>query len=256
MSLFNSPKDRPRGPRSPVALLIIILAIGAGIIAYTNGDPRRTLQLEAPYAPGEASRFESRIEGRPFASWELRVEADGEGAALVSDKQGGDFHEQATVFVAPDYLTPVRTEFIRDSSEGRAAYTALFHENEVAITASLPSGVQDKMIAPPAQPCFDLEQAPMLIRAIPFRRGYRATFNTVISRLGITGTLTVHVVKKETISVPAGRYTAWAVELKGTGVTVWVGVDPPHPIVKYVDRKANAVSELTQFIPGSHNSGI
>ncbi|MFZ5924407.1 MAG: hypothetical protein ACOYW4_04105 [Bacillota bacterium] len=49
------------------------------------------------------------------------------------------------------------------------------------------------------------------------------------------------------MTVPAGTYDAWVVELKGTSQFAWISSSAPHELVRYENKQAGTVSELVEY---------
>lgn len=243
--------ERTSKPKSPLYTILLLVAIMAGVIAYTSGDPRRAISIAPPWQPGEVILLNlCDSHGELIAPWELNVDSDGSSIVFTSDQRGVGYHEHSTVSADRDTLVPNRTELTYESERGRVEYTAAYGESSVTIQSSLPIGDEEAAIDLPDSPYFDNEQLLMVIRALPLKRGYKATLRDVITRAAMNTSITLRVVRKEKLEVPAGSFEAWKVDLKGTGRTVWIATSEPHPIVKYEDRKAQTTAELVQYTPG------
>jgi hypothetical protein len=72
----------------------------------------------------------------------------------------------------------------------------------------------------------------------------------------ITGELeraSVAVRDRVQVNAPGGSYDTWHV-LLDTGNAeseLWIGVEPPYPLVKFTDPRAGAVYELESVAPGA-----
>lgn len=238
-------------PRSPLAILLTLMALGIGIMAYTEGDPRRVIRLDPPWQPGETSRLEARNpRGLPLLTWELSVESRGSHTVLITDQEGSEFHERATVFTDPYTLIPTRTEFERESAEGHVSYVAEYGSEDVMIKASIPGGHEEAAMKLPARPFYDNEQLVMVIRALPLYGNFRGTLKSVLTRAGAQDKVILRVCGRESISVPAGHFETWKVDIAGTDQSAWIAVAPPHQLVRYENRKAGILSELVEYTEG------
>lgn len=244
--------ERAGKPKSPLYTILVLAAIMAAVFSYTAGDPRRAVSITPPWQPGEVSLLDlMNSHGELIAPWELRVDSDGSSTVFTSDQRGVGYHEHSMVSADRDTLVPNRTELTYESDRGRVKYTATYGENRVTIQSSLPIGDEEATIDLPDSPYFDNEQLVMIIRALPLKRGYKATLRDVITRAAMNTSITLHVVRKEQLEVPAGTFETWKVDLKGTGRTVWIATSDPYQLVKYEDRKAQTTAELVQYIPGT-----
>jgi len=73
--------------------------------------------------------------------------------------------------------------------------------------------------------------------------------NSFSPATGLLDRVTVQVVKAESVTVPAGIFATWQVELD-TGNSksqAWIGRDAPNPLVKYVDGGNGGTFELREY---------
>jgi hypothetical protein len=81
----------------------------------------------------------------------------------------------------------------------------------------------------------DNDQLLMTLRALPFSEGYITNYVIVntINATKVNGTFTVQ--PQETVTVPAGSFNAWKVEMSFGQTTqyAWYQVDSPFKLVKY-----------------------
>lgn len=239
-------------PKSPLAILVILMALGIGIMSYTQSDPRRVFRMDPPWQPGEVSRLEARDpHGGLQFTWVLRVDSQGEQTVFTVDRKGAGFHEHSVVYADPHNLIPTRTEFERESVEGRVTYLAEYWQDEVTIRANIPRGYEEAAVNLPARPFYDYEQFMMVIRALPLSDRFRGTLRSVVTRAGAQDNITLRVRSRENVSVPAGEFDAWKIQITGTGQLAWIAVAHPHQLVKYEDQAASTLSELVNYTEGT-----
>ena len=239
-------------PRSPLAILLTLMALGVVIMAYTEGDPRRAIRPDPPWQPGEISRLEARDPGgQPLLTWELGVESRSSQTVLISDREAAGFHERSAVATDHRTLIPARTEFERESVEGRVNYVAEYGSEDVTIRADLPRGHEEAAVKLPERQFYDAEQLVMVIRALPLYDNFRGALRSVVTRAGVQDNVILRVRGRESVSVPAGHFETWRVDIAGTDQSAWIAVAHPHQLVRYEDRKTGILSELTEYIEGT-----
>ncbi|HNU95191.1 MAG TPA: hypothetical protein PKM31_10250 [Bacillota bacterium] len=240
-------------PRSPLAILLTLMALGVVIMAYTEGDPRRAIRLDPPWQPGEISRLEARDPGgHVLVTWQLNVESHGSQTVLITDREAAGFRERATVFADPHTLIPTRTEFERESAQGNViSYVAEYGSEDVTIRADIPLGHEEATMQLPERPFYDDEQLLMVIRALPLSKSFRGTIRSVVTRAGAQDKLILRVRGRESVSVQAGHFETWKVEIAGTDQSAWIAVAPPHQLVRYENRKTGILSELVEYAEGA-----
>lgn len=82
---------------------------------------------------------------------------------------------------------------------------------------------------------YDNESSLFLWRTIPFQEGYEASYHTVLVNQGNQAAVTVEVVGQEEVTVAAGTFQAWRVEVRSGGVrqVAWYADAPTRPLVQY-----------------------
>lgn len=92
---------------------------------------------------------------------------------------------------------------------------------------------------------YDNESAFWLWRSLPLAEGYTARYNSVNSYERSQNTVTLTVVGRADVTVPAGTFDAWRVLVVSgrASRTAWIEVAPPHRLVEW-DNGA-AIMQLT-----------
>lgn len=80
---------------------------------------------------------------------------------------------------------------------------------------------------------YDNDSSLFLWRTIPFREGYEVSYRTVLANQGAQQVLTVEVTGREEITVPAGTFQAWRIEIKEVDQIVWYADTPERFLVQY-----------------------
>jgi hypothetical protein len=90
----------------------------------------------------------------------------------------------------------------------------------------------------------------MLLRAMPLARGYATVINTFVPIAGQMDRVRVFVTGEETLTVPAGAFPVWTLELEaadGAVTKVWIGKEAPYQLVQFTDGRNNATFALTDL---------
>ena len=85
------------------------------------------------------------------------------------------------------------------------------------------------------------------------KAGYAARLNSFFPITGELQRASVAVRDRVQVNAPGGSYETWHV-LLDTGDAeseLWIGVEPPYPLVKFTDPRAGAVYELESATPGA-----
>lgn len=83
---------------------------------------------------------------------------------------------------------------------------------------------------------YDNETSLFLWRTIAFAEDYKASYHTVLANQRSTRLVTVRVVGQQEITVPAGTFQTWHLELRGEGGLrheAWYATTPEHALVQY-----------------------
>ena len=184
-------------------------------------------------------------------TWELGVESRSSQTVLISDREAAGFHERSAVATDHRTLIPARTEFERESVEGRVNYVAEYGSEDVTIRADLPRGHEEAAVKLPERPFYDAEQLVMVIRALPLYDNFRGALRSVVTRAGVQDNVILRVRGRESVSVPAGHFETWRVDIAGTDQSAWIAVARPHQLARYEDRKTGILGELTEYMEGT-----
>ena len=91
-----------------------------------------------------------------------------------------------------------------------------------------------------------------LARMLPLGEGYATRFNSYLPVADQRDRVTLQVVGREEVEVPAGTYDTWHIDLDGDSrqSEAWIGVEAPYPLVKYREGGSGPVFELIEYTPG------
>ncbi len=94
-----------------------------------------------------------------------------------------------------------------------------------------------------------------LARMLPLAEDYATQFNSYLPVADQHDRVTLQVVGRDKIEVPAGTYDTWHVDLDGDSrqSEAWIGVEPPYPLAKYREGRNGPVFELLEFTPGQED---
>lgn len=82
---------------------------------------------------------------------------------------------------------------------------------------------------------YDNEASLFIWRTIPFAADYEVSYHSVLAVAGSIQTITLRVRREEEITVPAGTFQTWRVEIKTSDrrQEAWFSTDPSHVMVQY-----------------------
>jgi hypothetical protein len=231
-----------------------LLCVGALLALALLGTScaKKEVAVTPPWEIGEKSVFQVTQDGTVLATWEMRVDPDEAGIALVSELRGEGFSEIARVKVDPRSLLPEAVSFLQETELTKAGYIATYTMDEAIVTPEPPAGSPDVPVTRidiPEGPHFENESLVMILRALPLKKGLRATLTDVVTRTGTVASVDVKVTREETITTVLGELKCYVVELVGFSQAVWIAKDSPHQILRFENEAAKTVSELTEYVP-------
>ncbi len=135
---------------------------------------------------------------------------------------------------------------------GGNRYEARYAADGITLTTTAAGATTSKTLKPVAD-AVDNDVSLLLQRALPLAAGYATRYTDVIATSGAVVPVKLTVTGAETVTVPAGVFPAWQVELSfGSGKhDAWYGQAAPYPLVKYRNRASGAVFELRSFGAGT-----
>jgi hypothetical protein len=93
---------------------------------------------------------------------------------------------------------------------------------------------------------YDNDSSLFLWRTLPFADGYEASYITIITNRRSRQEVYLRVRGKETVTVPAGTFEAWRLEIatENARQVAWYADTPSRPLVRY-DNDRDVIFELT-----------
>ena len=80
---------------------------------------------------------------------------------------------------------------------------------------------------------WDTEEMMHVIRALPLKERFRASFDVFDPANAAQYSVVVQVTSVETMSTPSGEFRCWRVDVEGLGMRVWVAVEHPYQLVSF-----------------------
>jgi len=178
-------------------------------------------------------------------------EENPDGWTLRRDISAGQF-EVATVLMAGKGYVPVKSYLSRTDDNGTQKVETVIDRSQVDITLTDRQGGTTYQRVNVPSDIRDERTLLTLARTLPLAEKYATQINSFMPIVGIMQRVTIEVRKQERVTVPAGEYDAWLVEFKTEDRTTqaWIGVDAPHPVVKFIDARSKGLFELTKFTVG------
>jgi hypothetical protein len=92
---------------------------------------------------------------------------------------------------------------------------------------------------------YDNDASLFIWRTLAFAEGYEARYVTMITNQRTKQDVTLKVIRKETVRVPAGEFTAWRLEINAEDAkqVAWIADTASRPLVRY-DNDRGLIFEL------------
>lgn len=185
----------------------------------------------------EEARYRILREGEVRGQGILRIEEEGERLRLTQEFQGRGFQDRAVAVVAGQTLKPLEVRRVISGPEGERRWEVHYFSDVVEVRQRAGGDQRtDQINVPPHS--YDKWSEIFVWRTIDFKVGYRATYTSVISAdLGKPkrASITLQVVGKERVEVPAGSFEAWRLEIRqpGPDQLVWIADSQRREVVRY-----------------------
>ncbi len=234
--------------------MVVLLGVALGTTGLAGCRAKsQALQLSVPWASGEVSRLKvtDNKTGAFVADWDIEVTVGNAGEWVITTRTTTPQVKDVTeVHVGATDLRPSLMDYRVEMAQGVATARAVYGDGKVAITADNFGKTETAEIKLPPPPYFDNDQFVMTLRALPLAESWRATLNDIVPKTGSKAQIAVEVAGKETVTVPAGTFECWHLQMKSIGQEAWIAVAPPHQLVQYGNGSAKTVCQLVEYKPG------
>lgn len=229
--------------------------LAAAFVACEDEVEPGNVAGEAPWSDGERAIYRLFDEdGDVLGEATLSVEErDGEWA-LIQQFSTDTGEDSVTVLVDQETLKPILSERVVDGDDGRFEYEASYVEEPGRVIQHVFDGEERRSSSNDVPEfAYDARQGLFLWRTLPLADGYQAAYRSLVTTetLDEPKSFLLELTERgrETIETPAGRFETWRLDavVNNARQTVWVGLDAPHPIVRF----DNGVTtfELESFEP-------
>ncbi|MGQ9686878.1 MAG: DUF3108 domain-containing protein [Thiobacillaceae bacterium] len=229
------------GSMSRRMALFVLLMLCLAVACARPSAPPLTLG-PAPWQSGERLSYGwVNRNGEAIGSTDIAFIQEGEAWAILwADKVAG-LDQTFTMRIRTDNLRPLGETKTLKAPNTDATISTTYSGGKLQIEAVV-KGQNRSASVDVSENALDNDQLLMTLRAAPFAEGYSAGLVTVVSANASRLNTTIRVTGQEAITVPAGTYQAWRVELDfgAAKQTAWYEVEAPHNLVQY-DNGANTM---------------
>lgn len=172
------------------------------------------------------------IVDRTGDQYELQISFEGVAGANI---QGTD---ETSVLVDAMTLKPDFVQRERHlEGEDSIVEGTYDHETEVLVIKFTEDGEERTLpIRLDRENYYDNDESLFIWRTIPFAENYKANYNTVLPNVRSIQGVTIEVKAREEITIPAGTFDTWRLEIGGEAglhQVAWFATTPDHRLVKY-----------------------
>jgi len=165
--------------------------------------------------------------------------------ANAGDKEPGRYRDDRTAIVESQTLKPISaTRTTSDAQKHtQTTFTSTYGPTQVKFQANdngTLHGTTRDLPKPsdksPDPGYYDDEELFWIVRGITFEKGWEGAYIDVNASNGQTITAQFKVDDQEKVTVPAGTYTTWKVQLSTSSVTqfFWIDASSPHLVIQAV----------------------
>jgi hypothetical protein len=141
-------------------------------------------------------------------------------------------------------LAPLGETKVITTASSTVDLATTYENSKLSITAVVNGQTQSASLAVPAN-AVDNDQLLMTLRALPFGEGVKASYVVLVAQNALKVDTTVQVVGQESITVPAGTFDTWHVQITDgqSKQDAWYQVDTPQNLVQYDNGATRMVLE-------------
>lgn len=183
--------------------------------------------------------------GRETARGTFTIATSSGATTLTQRYAAGGNSDEASVVVDSQTLKPQSaTRLISGSDDDQEELQVTYTEQDGAIRAVIRQGDKQSGLTVPEH-AYDNDSSLFLWRTIDFREGYEARYVTIITNRRDRHTVEIKVAGKEQVTVPAGQFAAWRLEIETENAhqVAWFADTAARTLVKY-DNDRGTIWEL------------
>ncbi len=218
------------------ALFLFVVGCGGGSSVATSD-----IVSSIPWTGSETLKYVLKDrDGREVGKAELAISREGLTTRLSQSFSDADSSDETSVVVDASTLKPI---------SGTRTITTPTDKEELSVTYSsegalIKQGDRQSGLSVPEH-SYDNDMSLFLWRTLRFERGYSAAYVTIITNRRSRQTVELKVFGLESVTVPAGRFDAWKLDINAPGArqTAWFADTPSRPLLKY-DNSRGTIFEL------------
>jgi hypothetical protein len=200
-----------------------------------------------PWQDGEHYFYELvDNDGKSLGEAVLSVEIEGDRIMLWQEFESDDAEDTTIVTVDSASLKPIASEREIQEPDGDIERIDVeYNEDGALITRNEDEGTTTGLSVPGYS--YDNDTSLFLWRTLPFTTGYEGSYTTIITNHRSRQKVNLRVTGLETITVPAGTFEAWRLEITTSNARqlAWYANTPERQLLRY-DNDRNVIFELKE----------
>jgi len=208
--------------------------------------PTQDVVASIPWTVGEETSYTILdSHNKVLGTGVLRIDQEDSQLRLSQHYQNPDFDDRSSVLVDAQTVKPVEAERVISGKDGVLQIQVHYSGGIVEIerTATQEGKAEERRVDRMDVPehAYDVGASLFLWRTIPMQVDYRVAYRSMATAVvgkSQQNTVTLRVLREETVEVPAGTFQAWRVEVRAPGgvrQTAWYSADSTRRLVKYDD---------------------
>jgi hypothetical protein len=258
------PEPAPHAGGVWIALALLSLGTSPAAAQGQAAEPMASAPFAADRLASGALAYRVLVQGRPMGQSAVSIERMTEGGRpalrlTASTIIGSSVQFTDSILMDAAALAPIRIRqnWTSGGQQGSVAldYDGMHVKGHVHVPQHAgvrDTGVRDADVDTTLAPgTFDALQMTRVLPALPLASRGRWTVRAYTGGDGVVRTLTVSVSGGESVTVPAGTFDCWKVQLSGGQMPtdLYITKAAPYLLVRYAQVGSPLVTELTQHLP-------
>lgn len=239
-------------PRHTLPLLAAPLLFVAALCGTGNDCTRCSdIVSSVPFSSGETHTYKLQRDDKDLGTTVLSVETNGGNFVLkqasTDDKGNSD---TSSITVEQATLKPISGHREVTDKDQRRVLDSAYAGTDKDCSAKIVVQLEQNVYKPPdasdpdstrknplcvPEHAYDNDSSLFLWRTITFEKGYQTSYKTVLTNRRTTQIIDILVREQQRVSVPAGDFDAWLVEITAERTTqrAWFATTPDHRLLEY-----------------------
>ena len=237
--------------------LRVFLLFGLILTIVACGGPEiQPLQIgPIPWADGEQGVYQiTDVDGNYAGTATITLDAgaatiEGDAWTLRREILAQGDQEVVIIEMTGRGLRPRLSTMVRLRGTARQQVKAVYAGGQVDLELTTAQDVTTTHRENVISDVRDYRTLMQLARVLPLQVGYATEVNSYLPITNVQERFSITVLSQERVTVPAGQYEAWKVELQTSDSEsqAWLTVDTPHILVKFVEGRNGGTYELNTY---------